>query len=110
MAQNQVAYGFTTFKLAIGASAVVGLSGGPGVFDMVITGVTGGVCHYANASFATSGSLIAIGSLLPPASLPLSIGGPVPCYFASVAACEVSGFKMLSAAYDLTIGSTAYAY
>ena len=110
MAQNPVAYGVTTARLSIGASAVVGLSGGPGVIDMVITGITGGLVHMANASFAVSGSLIALGAYVQATALPLSIGGPVPCYFASVAASEVSIMKKLGAASDIPIGATIYPY
>ncbi len=110
MAQNPVAYGVTTARLIVGASAVVGLSGGPGVFDMIITGLTGGVVHMANASFASSGSLIASGIFLQATGLPLSLGGPVPCYFASVAASEISVLKYVAAADGVPFGASVYAY
>lgn len=110
MAQNPINYGVTTVRFAIGASAVVGLSGGPGVIDMIITGLTGGLVHMANASFAVSGSLIAVGAYIQATGLPLSLGGPIPCYFASVAAAEMSVVKMLGAASDIPVGCTIYPY
>ena len=97
MAQNPVAYGVTTARLVIGASTVVGLTAGPGVLDMVITGISGGLVHMSNASFAVSGSLIAQGAFIQATGLPLSLGGPIPCYFAAVGAAEVSVVKQLGA-------------
>jgi len=108
MAQNPVAYGITTARLTIGATAVVGLSGGPGVFDMIIAGVTGGLVYMSGVTMAHA-TMTALGAILPAASLPLSIGGPVPCYFTSLAGSEVSVVKRLSAASDLPLGASIYA-
>lgn len=110
MAQNPINYGVTTVRLSIGASTVVGLSGGPGVIDMVITGITGGLVHMSGASSSVSGSLISLGAYIAAASVPFSLGGPIPCYFASVAASEVSVVKMLGAASDIPIGASIYPY
>lgn len=99
-ANNSRFYGISTAQLTSGLSSVVGVSAGPSVLEMVITGITGGLLYAAGASFADNGSLIARGALIQSAALPLSLG-VASVYFSSTgSATVVSIMKKLSDGYN----------
>ncbi len=106
MGRDPIAYGITTARFAVGVSAVVGITAGSGVIDMIISGITGNPIYMAGSSFAVSGSLIALGAMFPTGTVPTSIGIP-PAYFSSIGASEFSLTKKLGADTANAQGITA---
>lgn len=98
---NLKTYGITTANLTVGLSATTGISGGPGVLDIVITGITGGVLWMAGASNSDTGTFIAKAANVFSGSLPLSLGGPTPAYFQATGSSVVlSILKKLSEGFS----------
>jgi len=88
-------YGVTTARVAVAVSTVVGVSAGPGIIDMMVSGITGAGVYMAGSSLAVA-TMVSNGAFLPTGTQPTHIGIP-PFFLASGGtAAEVSVTKFIS--------------
>ena len=100
MSANQFRfYGMTTVQMTAATNTVVGVSAGPAVLDMVLTGFTGGLLYVAGASF-NNGTMAAVGALVNTTALPLSLGVGSAYFTATGSSVVLSIMKKLSDGYN----------
>jgi hypothetical protein len=101
-------YGVTTARIAVAVSTTVGVTAGPGIIDMMLSGVTGAGVYMAGTSLAVA-SMVSGGAFFPTGTQPTHIGIP-PFFLASGGtAAEVSVTKFLTDP-GVNAGASIYAY
>lgn len=88
-------YGVTTARIAVAISTTVGVTAGPGIIDMMISGVTGAGVYMSGVSLAVA-TMTTNGAYFPTGTQPTHIGIP-PFFLASGGtAAEVSVSKFIT--------------